>query len=100
MSLSFRITSSLQSQTPALFSASKAMPALIAPSPMMATALRFSPLCLAATAMPSAAAMLVEEWAVPKASCWLSLRWGNPERPPSWRRVCMRSRLPVSILCG
>jgi hypothetical protein len=38
MSLSFRMTSSLQSDTPALFSASKAMPAVMAPSPMMATA--------------------------------------------------------------
>ena len=33
-------------RTPALFSASKAMPAVIAPSPMMATALRSSPLSL------------------------------------------------------
>ena len=44
MSLSFSTTSMSASTppcvTPALFSASKAMPALIAPSPMMATALR------------------------------------------------------------
>ena len=100
MSLSFRITSRSHSATPALFNASNAMPALMAPSPMMATALRFSPLYLAASAMPSAAEMLVDECAVPKASYSLSLRWGKPDRPPSWRRVAMRSRRPVRILCG
>ena len=40
MSLSFRTTSMSVCDTPALFSASKAMPALIAPSPMIATAFR------------------------------------------------------------
>ncbi|MNT81424.1 hypothetical protein D3C72_2210190 [compost metagenome] len=100
MSLSFRMTSSLQSHTPALLSASKAMPAVSAPSPMMATAWRFSPFCLAAMAMPSAAEMLVDEWAVPKVSYSLSVRCGKPEMPPSWRSVGMRSRRPVRILCG
>ncbi len=100
MSLSFRITSRLQSATPALFSASKAMPAVSAPSPMMATARRSSPLIFAASAMPSAAEIEVLEWAVPKASCTLSLRCGKPLRPPSWRSVDMRSRRPVRILCG
>ena len=44
------------------------MPAVSAPSPMMATALRRLPICLAAMAMPNAAEMLVDECAVPKAS--------------------------------
>jgi hypothetical protein len=48
MSLSLRMTSMLASATPALFSASKACPADMAPSPMMATVLRLSPLSLAA----------------------------------------------------
>ncbi len=86
--------------TPALFSASKAMPALMAPSPMMATDLRASPLSLAASAMPSAAEMEVDECAVPKVSYSLSSRRGNPLMPPSWRSVGMRSRRPVRILCG
>ena len=47
--------------TPALFIASKAMPPVIAPSPMTATALRFSPLSLAAWAMPSTAEIDVDE---------------------------------------
>src|SRR6218665_409555 len=54
MSLSLSTTSRLQSATPALFSASKAMPALIAPSPMMATVWRLSPFSLAARARPPA----------------------------------------------
>jgi len=54
--------------TPALFSASKAMPAVMAPSPMMATARRSSPFCFAARAMPRAAEIEVDEWAVPKVS--------------------------------
>ncbi|MNL48599.1 hypothetical protein D3C87_1714700 [compost metagenome] len=68
MSLSFSTTSRLASATPPLFSASNAMPALMAPSPMMATAWRFSPLRLAASAMPKAAEILVLECAVPKVS--------------------------------
>ena len=100
MSLSFKMTSRLPSSTPALFMASKAMPAVMAPSPITAMARRFSPLRLAAMAMPRAAEMLVEECAVPKVSYGLSLRTGKPEMPPSWRSVAMRSRRPVRILCG
>ena len=101
MSLSFSTTSRRASRsTPALFSASKAMPAVMAPSPMMATALRSSPFWRAASAMPSAAEMLVDECAVPKVSYSLSSRRGKPEMPPSWRSVGMRSRRPVRILCG
>ena len=61
MSLSLRMTNKLVSDTPALLSASKAMPAVMEPSPMMATQRRLSPFCLAAMAMPKAAEMLVEE---------------------------------------
>ena len=100
MSLSLSTTSRRPSATPALFRASKAMPAVMAPSPMMATALRWSPLIFAASAMPSAAEMLVDECAVPKVSYSLSLRRGKPLMPPNWRSVFMRSRRPVRILCG
>ena len=100
MSLSFRMTSRLMSScTPALFMASKAMPAVMEPSPMTAMAWRCSPLILAACAMPSAAEIEVDEWAVPKVSYSLSTRRGKPEMPSSWRSVCMRSRRPVRILC-
>ena len=86
--------------SPALLSASNAMPALIAPSPMMATHLRLSPFIRAATAMPSAAEIEVDECAVPKVSYSLSSRRGKPEMPPSWRSVAIRSLRPVSVLCG
>ena len=100
MSLSFSTTSRLQSATPALFSASNAMPAVIAPSPMIATTCRSSPLIFDASAMPSAAEMLVDECAVPNVSNSLSLRCGKPDKPPNCRSVSMRSRRPVKILCG
>ncbi len=100
MSLSLSTTSMSVCDTPALFSASNAMPALIAPSPITATQLRCSPLSLAAVAMPSAAAIEVDECAVPKVSYSLSSRRGKPLTPPNWRSVCMRSRRPVRILCG
>ena len=104
MSLSFSTTSRSACEpacgTPALFSASKAMPAVMAPSPMMATALRAEPCCLAAMAMPSAAEIEVDECAVPKVSYSLSSRRGKPLRPPYCRRLAMRSRRPVRILCG
>ena len=74
------------------------MPAVMAPSPITATALRAWPFCRAASAMPSAAEMLVDECAVPKASYSLSARLGKPDRPPSWRSVGMRARRPVRIL--
>jgi len=101
MSLSLSTTSSrVCSSTPALLRASKAMPAVMAPSPITATACRSAPCCCAATAMPSAAEMLVDECAVPKVSYSLSVRTGKPLTPPNWRSVCMRSRRPVRILCG
>ena len=42
----------------------------------------------------------VEAWAAPNGSYSLSLRLVKPDRPPPWRRVRMRSRRPVMILCG
>ncbi len=84
--------------SPALLSASKAMPALIAPSPMIATAWRGSPFSLAATAMPSAALIEVLECAVPKVSYTDSVRCGKPEMPCHMRRPFIASRRPVSIL--
>jgi hypothetical protein len=98
MSLSFKITSKSAPDAPALFRASNAMPALIAPSPITATTARFSPLRRAATAMPSAAEIEVEECAVPNASYSLSLRRGKPAMPPNWRSRAMPSRRPVRIL--
>ena len=69
ISLSLRITSRLMfSMSPALLSASNAMPADIAPSPITATVLRSSLRARAATAMPSAAEIEVDECAVPKVS--------------------------------
>ena len=76
------------------------MPALIAPSPITATTLRGVPCSSEATAMPSPALMLVLEWAAPNGSYSLSLRRVKPDRPPGWRKVRMRSRRPVMILCG
>jgi hypothetical protein len=98
--LSFRITSRSESITPALFIASKAMPADIAPSPITATTRRCSPFIFAATAMPSAAEIEVEECAVPKASYFDSLRRGKPEMPSIMRSRAICSRRPVRILCG
>ncbi len=100
ISLSFRITTSRACMAPALFIASYAMPALIAPSPITATTLRGVPCSSDATAMPSPALIEVEEWAAPNGSYSLSERRVKPDSPPGWRRVRMRSRRPVMILCG
>ena len=54
--------------SPAWFIASNAIPAVIAPSPITATTLRFLPSCSAATAIPSAALIDVDEWPTAKVS--------------------------------
>jgi len=60
--LSFRMTNRLESYTPALLRASKAIPPVIEPSPITATLCRpVSPLIFAAIAMPKAAEIEVEE---------------------------------------
>ena len=86
--LSLRITSRLGStepgsapMPPAWASASNAMPAVIAPSPITATTLRSSPARCSAIAMPSAAEMLVELWPTPKVSYSDSSRFGNGATP-------------------
>ncbi len=66
---------------PALFKASNTIPAVIAPSPIIATAWRFSPLVRAAKAIPNAADIDVEECAVPNVSYGLSERRGKPDKP-------------------
>ena len=42
----------------------------------------------------------VEECAAPNGSYSLSERRVNPDSPPPWRKVRMRARRPVRILCG
>jgi len=61
MSLSFNITNKLASISPALFSASKAIPAVIAPSPIIATLRRSKFASFAAIAIPNAAEIDVLE---------------------------------------
>ncbi len=100
ISLSFSTTSRSASAVPALFSASNAMPALIAPSPITATTRRSSPLRAAAIAMPSAAEIDVDECAVPKVSYSLSERRGKPDGPPAIRSRAIACRRPVRILCA
>ena len=68
MSLSLSTTSRSDFSEPALLSASKACPAVIAPSPITATTRRAMPCCCAPTAMPSAALIEVLEWPTPKVS--------------------------------
>ena len=89
---------------PALFIASKAIPALIAPSPITAIVSPIpcsgAPPRSRATAKPRAAEIEVEECAAPNGSYGLSLRLVNPLSPPFIRKVRMRSRRPVNILCG
>ena len=86
---------------PAWFSASKAMPAVIAPSPITATTRRVVAGALQlAIAMPSAAEIEVEEWPTPKVSYSLSSRFGNGATPSFCLTVWMSSRRPVRILCG
>ena len=59
--LSFKIISTSLSATPAWFMASKAIPAVMEPSPITAIDFLFSPLYFAAMAMPNAAEIEVEE---------------------------------------
>ncbi len=100
MSLSLRMTIRREFIAPALFIASYAMPADIAPSPITAMTLLLPPLRSRATAMPSPAEIEVEECAAPNGSYSLSARLVKPESPPPMRSVRMRSRRPVRILCG
>ncbi len=55
-------------RSPAQLSPSKAMPAVMEPSPMTATTLKFSPLRQRASAMPAEAEMEVLLWPTLKTS--------------------------------
>ena len=99
MLLSLRITRISDLPIPALFRPSNACPAVIAPSPITATTCLFSPLALAATAIPRAADMEVEECPVPNESYSLSAIFGKPLIPLYFLFVVKFSRRPVSILC-
>jgi len=68
MSLSLSTTSRSAPTSGAWFRASKAMPAVIAPSPITATVLCGRPRSRAAMAMPRAVLMEVLEWPTPKVS--------------------------------
>ncbi len=85
---------------PAWFIASKAMPAVIEPSPITATTWCFSPRWSRASARPSAAEIEVEAWPAATTSYSLSARRQKPESPPYCRIVFIRSRRPVRILWG
>src|SRR3546814_7238565 len=103
MSLSLSTTSTLTSGvTPALFSASKAMPAVMEPSPITAMCCRWSrPALREATAMPSTAEMDVDECAVPKASYSDSLRLGKPEMRSEEHTSELQSlmRISYAVFC-
>ena len=60
---------------------------------------RFRPGCLAATAMPSAAEIEVDEWAVPKVSYSLSSRRGKPPMPRAGA-ACASGRAGRSGSCA
>ncbi len=102
ISLSLRMTSRSAPETPALFIASKAMPPVIAPSPMTATDLRWLALQRARPrAMPSAALIEVLECPAPKASYSLSPRRRKPREAAALAHACgIASRRPVSTLCA
>ena len=100
MSLSLRITIRRSRRAPALLSASYAMPADMAPSPITQMTLLVLPARSRATAIPSPAEIDVDACAAPNASYSLSARLVKPERPLPIRRVRMRSRRPVMILWG
>ena len=83
---------------PALFKPSKAIPAVIAPSPITAIALDLDLFILKASDIPNAADIDVLECPVPKLSKVLSDRLGKPEMPSFCLSVYILSLLPVKIL--
>ena len=87
ISLSFRMTNSRFFRWPALFIASYAMPALIAPSPITAIASPGSPPRSAPAAKPSAALIEVDDYAPRRTDRReLSDRLVKPDSPPFWRK--------------
>ena len=89
----------LVSSFPALFSASYAIPPVMAPSPMTDTTVWSSPWISLAFTRPRPAEMEVELCPVSKASQLLSLRLGKPLMPRNCRRPSNPSLRPVRILC-
>ena len=100
MSLSFRITINFDFIAPALFMASYAIPALMAPSPITATTLFLSFESFFAVAIPKVDDIEVELCAAPNGSYSLSALLVKPDNPPPLRKVLILSFLPVIILCG
>ena len=98
MWLSLRMTRMSVFMAPALLRPSKAMPPVMAPSPMTATIFSSLPESFAATAMPRAAEMDVDECPTPKESNGLSDIFGKPLMPLYVRLVWNASRRPVMIL--
>ena len=98
MSLSLRITIILVLLAPALFMASYAIPALIAPSPITETTLFDFFESLLAMAMPSPEEIDVELCAAPNGSYSLSDLFVKPDKPCPFLKVLIFSFLPVSIL--
>ena len=100
ISLSFNMTIILVLDAPALFIASYAIPALIAPSPI--TAITFEVLFanLFASAIPNAEDIEVELCAAPNGSYSLSYLFVKPDNPLPCLNVLIFFFLPVMILCG
>ena len=99
MLLSFNTIRRLFGFIDALFNPSNANPPVIEPSPIIATTCRFSPFSFAATDIPNAADIEVEECPTPNASYSLSLGLGKPHKPLNILFVLNASRRPVNILC-
>ena len=99
MSLSLRMIRMSFGVDDTLLRPSKARPPLMAPSPITATTCLLAfPVFFAATAMPSAAEMLLEAWPHVNVSYSLSNGVGNGRTPPNLRLVKKLSRRPVRIL--
>ena len=100
MSLSFKITSKLGFKWPAWPSASKAIPAVIAPSPITATCFLFDDSFFDPSAIPNIALIDVLEWPTPKASYSLSWMDGKGAKPSFCLIDSISFFRPVRILWG
>src|SRR5690625_6680241 len=85
-------------RAPALFIASKAIPPVIAPSPITDTIFLSDLFRSRPMAMPSRAEIDVLECPTPKESYSLSDLLGNPERPLDFRLGLKNSGLPLRIV--
>ena len=98
--IKFKITIILVFEAPALFIASYAIPALIAPSPITAIILFNLLDNLLASAIPRADDIDVELCAAPNGSYSLSDLFVKPDNPLPCLKVLIFDFLPVKILCG